>query len=149
VAAVAAVITGLAITGMAVSGRPARSAVPSGPPSYYADLEGSSAVVIRATATGRVSDTYTFTGGSIGALAAGRDDRTFYFVEESQFTATIKTFQITASGQITGLAPVRGGTIRTHGGVVDSIAVSPDGSRLAVGEFFNPARPAAAPRSPT
>ena len=138
VAAVAAVITGLAITGMAVSGHPARSAVPSGSPTYYADIEGSSVVVIRATATGKVTGTYAATGGSIGALTAARDDRTLYFVEDAQFRATIKRFRIAASGKITGLVPVRGGTIDTDGGVVDSAAVSPDGSRLAVGEFFNP-----------
>jgi hypothetical protein len=130
----AAVIAGLAITGMAVSGPPARAAVPSGAPRYYADIEGG--VVIRATATGRVTDTYVYSAGAIDALTAARDDRTFYFVEDSAFTETIKTFRITASGKITGLASVRGGTI-TQGGIVDSIAVSPDGSRLAAGEFFD------------
>lgn len=135
-AAVAAVIAGLAITGMAVPGHPAGTAVPSGPPRYYADIEGG--VVIRATATGRVTGTYTYTAGAIEALTAARDDRTFYFVEDAQSTATVKTFRITASGKITGLASVRGGTISTHGGVVDSIAVSPDGSRLAAGEFTDP-----------
>jgi len=135
-AAGAAVITGLAITGMAEPGRPARTALPSGPPTYYADVEGG--VVIRATATGRVTDGYVYTAGAIRALAATRDDRTLYLVEDSGFMTTIKTFRITASGKMTGLASVRGGTISTHDGLVDSIAVSPDGSRLAVGEFFNP-----------
>ena len=94
-------------------------------------------MVIRATATGRVIGTYVYSAGAIDALTAARDDRTFYFVEDSAFTETIKTFRITASGKITGLASVRGGTI-TQGGIVDSIAVSPDGSRLAAGEFFDP-----------
>jgi len=135
-AVVAAVITGLSTAGMAVSAGPARTAVPPGPPRYYADIEGG--VVIRSTATGAVTGTYVSRGGSIGALTAAGDDRTFYFVENSQFTATIKRFRITASGKITRLAQVRGGTINTHGGIVDSIGVSPRGSKLAVGEFSDP-----------
>jgi hypothetical protein len=139
-AAGAAGVAGLAITGMTMSGHPARTttAVSSGPPRYYADIEGSESVVIRATATGRVTDTYVYASGSIGAVTAARDDRTFYFVEDALSTATVKTFRITASGKITGLHSVRGGTISTHAGLVDSIAVSPDGSRLAAGEFFDP-----------
>jgi hypothetical protein len=115
---------------------------------YYADIEGSDSVVIRATATGRVTGTYVYASGSIGAVTAAHDDRAFYFVEDALSTATVKTFRITASGKITGLHSVRGGTISTHGGLVDSIAVSPDGSRVAAGEFFDP-DPAAAARSPT
>jgi hypothetical protein len=140
---IVAAVTCLAVSGMAMSGRQARTAVPSGtrpsgPPRYYADVEGPGVVVIRATGTGRVTDSYTYAGGSIGALTAARDNRTFYFVEDSPSNATIKTFRVTASGQITGLARVRGGTISTHGGVVDSIAVAPNGSRLVIGEFFDP-----------
>src|SRR5215467_7765666 len=134
--AVTLLLAMLAGRGTRIAEATTTSAVPSAPPSHYADIEGS-AVVIRATASGKVTDTHTFSG-SIGALAAARDDRTFYLVDDSQLKATIKTFRVTGSGQIAGLAPVRGGTIDTHGGVVDSIAVSPDGSRLAVGEFFHP-----------
>ncbi len=60
-------------------------------------MRGGGSVVIRATATGEVTGTYVYSAGIIGALTAARDDRTFYFVEDAQSTATVKTFRITAS----------------------------------------------------
>ena len=150
-AVVAALIGTAALTIMALSGHPAAAATsptpanpntpgtpatPSGPPRYYADVEGST-IVVRATATGAITSQVSFHEGVIQALAAAGDDRTFYYVTDEQSFQRIMRFRLTAKGAITGLTEVRDGTLNPQA-VADSLAVSPDGADLAVGEFFDP-----------
>jgi hypothetical protein len=136
---VAALIGAVALTFMALSGHAAAaatSATPSGPPRYYADVEGST-IVVRATATGTITSQENFHEGVIQALAAAGDDRTFYYVIDDGFAQQIMRFRVTAAGAITDLAKVRGGVLNPKA-VADSLAVSPDGAELAAGEFFDP-----------
>jgi hypothetical protein len=99
-AVVAALIGAVALTFMALSGHAAAaatSATPSGPPRYYADVEGST-IVVRATATGTITSQENFHEGVIQALAAAGDDRTFYYVIDDGSAQQIMRFRITAAG---------------------------------------------------
>ena len=107
-----------------------------GPPRYYADVENGAYVVVRATATGAKTGQLAGSGG-LTVVAAAAGNSTFYVGENENSVATIERFRITGSGTVTAVAPVSGGTL-TEGGVLQSMAVSPDGSRLAVGMFFDP-----------
>lgn len=111
------------------------ASAPAGPPRYYADVENGSYVVVRATATGAVTGQLAVPGG-LSVIAAAADNTTFYVGATANPVSTIETFRITRSGRITGVAPVTGGTL-TEGGYLQSMSVSPDGSRLAVGMFFD------------
>lgn len=114
-AAATAVIGSIAITGMALSAHPATAAAssvrsaPSGPPRYYADVEGEgSSIVIRATATSQVTATYRPSRyAAIGALAAAGGNRV-YFVDDSGTTAPPNGQQALAAargGPVTGSWP--------------------------------------------
>jgi hypothetical protein len=122
--------------GASVPAAPGPVSVPAGPPRYYADTENYGYVVVRATATGTKTAQLAGSGG-VSVIAAAADNTTFYFGEDGKSVDTISSFRITPSGAITGVAPVRGGTL-TEGGVIQSMAVSPDGTQLAVGMFFDP-----------
>lgn len=132
-ASAVALIAGLAV---AVSGRlhasPARPA--SGAlPRFYAEVGQGGPLVVRATATGRVTAHVPDPqppGGEFWAVTTAGDLNFFAEYVTPPGAATIYRFQVTAAGQVTGLAPVPGG--RLSGAVALTMAASPRGSQLAL-----------------
>jgi hypothetical protein len=127
-------------------------ATPAAPSPFYVTTDLSSTkIVVRSTATGKVvavvlvpSTLYAVTpalatGGNgtfyVAAFERGSQESgvapNFGSVQEEQ----IYRFRLTAAGHVTGFARVPGGTLRP-GWAADSLAVSADGSRLAVGSHF-------------
>jgi len=126
----------------------------AGPPTYYAEVEGSQfngphgpalvAVVVRATASGAVVariPTPVIAAAPKAlpySVAAAPDDRTFYALYTNWGRKPgdfwIYRFRISASGAATRPAAIRGGLItgQDYLGNVGGFAVSPDGSRLAL-----------------
>jgi hypothetical protein len=109
------------------------------PHRYYveAGLEGS--VVVRSTATGAVTATVldpepNYSGEAVVASAG---NGTFFVAGDRHQTGQerIYHFRLTGSGKVTGFSPVPGGVLRA-GQLADALAVSPDGSQLAVGVSF-------------
>lgn len=135
-AAVALVVTtSVLLTG----GQRQPSAGRSGPPRFYVvnELTG---FVVRATATGRVTDRIPDPAAASRqpvAVAAGGGGREFiieYARNRSESTRGSQTllysFRLTSAGRVTGLHPVAGGAI--NGSPEDDLTVSPDSSRVAV-----------------
>jgi len=131
-AAAVALIAGLAV---AVSGHqhtgPAAGA--GGLPRYYVASDGTW-LTIRATATGRETAKVLYPApprpGWFEA-AATADDRTFFALFEARGEgAIVYRFQVTSAGRISHLAPVPGGPLGHV--LVDTMAVSPSGSQLAI-----------------
>ena len=146
----------LAGDGGARGGQPA--ALPNGLPAYYAAVETTShgsGVVVRSTATGNVIARIAGLAipGQTGlypiSVTAAPDDQTFYALYSNDTSGPgggmnsnspngqliAGTFRILPSGGATTPEEVKGGVITGQSGVVNpgGIAVSPDGSRLAVG----------------
>jgi len=117
-------------------------------PRYYATVE-QGGIVIRATATGtvtgKVPNERPGHGGfgryasSVAAVDGGRE----FFAAFSGTTASfvdktwLYSFHLTSAGRVTGLAVVRGGVFR---GLLagNAMAVSPDGSKVALTLFRQP-----------
>ncbi len=125
----------------------------AGPPTYYAEVEGtfigwhgrdSVEVVVRSTATGaataRVPDPVIPGASRVlpQSVAAGPDGRTFYAAYfnwgRKPGDIWIYRFRITASGTATRPVPVKGGTVtgQDYAGNFGGFTVSPDGTRLAM-----------------
>jgi WD40-like Beta Propeller Repeat len=131
-AAAVALIAGLAVV---VPGRLHTSpdgAAAGAPPRYYAE-EGQGHLDIRATATGRVTAVVPNPrpwGGQFSAVTTA-DDQTFFaaYAVPDGLTALYR-FQVSAAGRVSRLALVAGGYSEE---TVTALAVSPDGTQLAVG----------------
>lgn len=113
---------------------------PSGPPRYYVASESGHAnglsLVVRATATGRVTGTIRdpLPDAYCGNTFAAAEGQTFFMIcttkqSGTRFKSVIYRLRITSSGRATGYAPVPGATFK--GEQADSIAASPDGSEVA------------------
>jgi hypothetical protein len=106
----------------------------AGVPRYYAEISlPSGRLLIRATATGRVTATVPDPGPHRGQFQAvtTADDRTFLaeFVTQRD-AARIYRFQLTPAGRAGRLIPVPGGNLGHD--VAATMALSPSGSQLAL-----------------
>jgi hypothetical protein len=148
VALVAGVIVALALHAASrnwtVPAAPGPASTAPGPPRYYVDLEVYGQPVVRATATGAVTARPLGPCGGT-SVAASADDRTFYVACWGDGGATtLYTFRLTGAGKAYGLARVIGG--RALGGLyVQVMAVSPDGSQIALAGFYPDSRPGLGP----
>jgi len=124
-------------------------------PQYYAEAEGgiyngSSQVVVRSTATGavvaRIANPPAATGNGdqyAVYVAAASGDQAFYAAYESggnDSDIRIYSFQLDSAGAPSALIEIAGGLIsgQNHLLNVAGLAVSPDGSRLAVATAADP-----------
>jgi hypothetical protein len=118
--------------------------LPAAPHRYYlaTDLE-TWKTAVRSTATGKVIAVVPVpslaTAGDVSPALASAGNGTFFIAafEHGVRGEQIFRFQVTASGHVTGFARVPGGTLRP-GWAADALAASPDGSRVAVGEYYYP-----------
>jgi hypothetical protein len=126
-----------------VSTGPAADSARAGVPRYYIALDSSGNpvttpvhAVVRATATGAVLGTIqpSVPGGTIRAVTAAADDRTFVLDESKSGndnvvgTRWFYVLRLSASGKPASLAKLP----FTAGRLVTGVALSPDGSKLAV-----------------
>jgi hypothetical protein len=114
--------------------RPAASAVIA-PHRYYVETELGDAAVVRATATGAVTATVPLPyrlNTDPPVVAAG--GRMFYVAAFARGARgqRIYRFRLTRAGHVSGFSPLPGGLLGA-GQMADSMAVSPDGSMVAVG----------------
>jgi hypothetical protein len=130
-AAAVALIASLAV---AVSSHlhPAPAVPTGGLPRYYA--EGDLRPVIRATATGRVTEVLPGDPGrrpGVFGTFTTADDRTFFVLFEAHGAGSrIYRFQVTPAGRVGRLVPVPGGDLGHE--IATTMAISPDGSQLAM-----------------
>jgi hypothetical protein len=109
----------------------------TGPPKYYAELEGRSSlarVVVRATATGAVVARIANPAGmSPLSVAAAPGDRTFYAMYGNHDPGGIRIYRLRlgSSGVRTALTEAARGLV-IDAMAIDASAVSPDGSQLAM-----------------
>ena len=119
---------------------------PSGPPAggqhlvprYYVveGLQGGPPVV-RATATGKITSTVPVPkSANLGLddlVASGRGGQFFVVAAAPGIQGQrLYRFRLTSTGQVTGFAPLPGGTLGNRNWTADAIAAAPDGSRVAV-----------------
>jgi len=106
----------------------------SATPKYYAEFWNGGQVMIRSTATGKVVRWAPEPAGVFGMiLSAGPDGRTFYMGTAAQRSVNaIYSFRLTASGAVTPMRKIDGGVVGSTGEMVYGLAVSPDGTELAV-----------------
>jgi hypothetical protein len=116
--------------------------LPPGIPRYYVEtgLTGGRPVV-RSTATGAVTSTVPVPGvaNAPGYALATADDNGAFFVAAfppGHQGERLYTFRLTQAGQVTGFAAVPVGKLASRQWAADALAVSPDGSRIAVGMSF-------------
>jgi hypothetical protein len=140
VSVLAAVSVGLLVR-LGNQGKPVGSTVPAGVPRYYVQ-EGTSQgllkTVVRATATGLVTDTVRCPWQSaapwIYPIAADGHQRFFMVCtsndHQSPTEARIYQFRVTSSGQANDYGLIPGGKLGAVS--VGTMAVSPDGSQVAV-----------------
>jgi hypothetical protein len=148
-AAAMVLVIGLAVAvldglfGTRQSGGPGR--LPAAPlPLYVTTDLAITRIVVRSTVTGKavavVPVTLVGNTGSLvaPALAAGGNG-TFYVAafERRVREEQIYRFRLTAAGHVTGFARVPGGALRP-GWAADSLAVSANGSQIAVGAYYYP-----------
>ena len=111
---------------------PGPAAGTSGVPRYYADMDFHGKAVVRATATGAVTDAVPvprLADAPDGNITAAANGVFFVAAFASQSQERIYRFEVTSTGKVSGFAPVPGGTIPGGG---TAMAASPDGSELAI-----------------
>jgi hypothetical protein len=109
------------------------------PPPYVVDMEWGNTLVVRATATGTVADSlrpphrwndsYSWLSTAVAASPEGRTFVAVYNMSQPDRTGVYQ-FTLTRAGRIIGFRLVRGGDIAGLAGI--SVAVSPDGSKVAI-----------------
>lgn len=116
---------------------------PAAPHQFYVGTDlSSNETIVRSTATGQAVALVPVPPSSymspVHTLLATARNGTFYLAAFSRKTRIeqIYRFRLTSSGHVTGFAPVAGGSMRRGWGV-DALAVSPDGSMVAVSTFNN------------
>jgi hypothetical protein len=149
VAAAAAVVLaiGLAVAasnGLSGTSRPAGPVnLPTAPHRFYLATDVSSGkTVVRSTATGKAVATVPvpslqIDGKPVSPAVATAGNGTFYLAafEHGRAGEQIYRFRLTGAGHVTGFARVPGGSLRPWW-AADSLAVSPDGSLVAVGAYY-------------
>jgi hypothetical protein len=159
-AAAMVLVVGLAVAASHQLFGTRQPALPAAPLPFYVttDLSGTK-IVVRSTATGKVVAVVPVTPvanaqyHAVAPALAAAGNGTFYVaaVERGSKESTVPVgngsvqsvqqeqiyrFRLTAAGHVTGFAPVPGGTLRP-GWAADSLAASADGSRLAVGAYYD------------
>lgn len=143
-AAALAVVGGLILAGRAFRGaadRPfANVASATSPPRYYVALDWNSNLTVRATATGQVTDLLPepqqWSGGSmrlleaVAASANGRRLVAVYNRFSQPYRTAVYTFTLTSAGHIADYELIRNGVLPGMARI--AVAVSPDGSKLAI-----------------
>ena len=107
-------------------------------PRYYLveGLQGG-APVVRSTATGKITATVPVpkeANVGVDDILAGARGGVFFVAAAAPGTEgqRLYRFRVSSVGRVTGFAPVPGGAIGRHYWGADAMAVSPDGSRIAV-----------------
>jgi len=119
--------------------------LPAAPVPFYVTTDVAiTKVVVRSTATGKVVAVVPVTpaettGVLVAPALATGGNGTFYLAAFQRGIAEeqIYRFRLTAGGHVTGFARLQGGALRA-GWAVDALAVSANGSRIAVGAFYYP-----------
>jgi hypothetical protein len=140
-----ALAAGTWLSGSRSSGGPAGGQAPV--PRYYLveSLEGG-APVVRSTATGKITATVPVPRKAnvsvVDILAAARGG-VFFVAAAAPGTPgqRLYRFSLTRSGQVTRFAVVPGGVLGNRNRTPDAMAVSPDGSRVAVSFAYTYAGP--------
>jgi hypothetical protein len=143
VAAAAAV---LLVAGLMVAARSLFAAAPpfadvgtrTSPPPYYVEIDANDKVIVQSTATGRRTDAVTppawvnANSSADAAVAVSADGRTFVvaYNDWDSLRTSLFRFTLTSSGEVAGLARIRTG--RLPGLTEPSLALSPDGTRIAL-----------------
>jgi hypothetical protein len=141
-AAVGVVLIVVVVSAVHLFSAPPRHERPMSPPRYYATVE-QAGIVIRATATGAVTDRIPDVrpghepfGRYVSGIAAAGGGRVFYAAYSGTVPSSVNktwvySFHLTSAGRVTGLAVVPGGVFR---GLLagNAMAVSPDGSKVAL-----------------
>jgi hypothetical protein len=145
-AAVAAALSVLLVVGLAAAARSLIAAAPSfadigtamSPPPYYVLIDPNDNIVVQSTATGRRTDVVAPPSGihansfADAALAVSGDGRTFVaaYNDLDSLRTSLFRFSITSGGTVAGFSMIRTGHLPGLTGL--SLAVSPDGSQVAV-----------------
>lgn len=133
--ATAASPTGLLLAAAVIQAPPASAAARGMPPFYVVADHGRPAAVIRDSATGRPVGRVRLPAGTdpkLTQITAAGNDRTFVLALFSVARGTrFYELRITGSGQSAGLAPLAVPPLPARE-VADAIALTPDGTRLAV-----------------
>lgn len=145
-AAVVAAATVLLVAGRMVAARsvfvPAAPFADAGtrtsPPPYYVGIDPNDRVLVQSTATGRRTDVVTPPFGisannrDDAAITVSADGRTFVaaYNDWDSLRTFLFRFTLTSSGRIAGFARIR--TARLPGLTEPSLAISPDGTQIAL-----------------
>jgi hypothetical protein len=146
-AAATVAVIGLAVAvsnGLSGSSRPAGvPPLPAAPHRFYLAIDaGISKIVVRSTATGKVAAAVPVpsltAGPSVSPALATAGNGTFYVAafERGRPGEQMYRFRLTGAGRVTQFARVPGGSLRP-GWAADALAVSPDGSLVAVGAYYD------------
>ena len=137
-----ALVIGLAVLAAQVSGRRTVPAgLPSGTPRYYVQTgRAGGRPVVRSTATGAVTGTVPVPASNALGYDLVTADRngTFFAVAAPALNRgeRLYKFRLTRTGRVTGFSAISVGALATTTWAADALAVSPDGSRIAVGMRF-------------
>lgn len=140
-----ALVIGLAVVvGWITGGHPGQTvAMSAGVPRYYVQtgLDGGRPV-IRSTVTGAVTSTVpvpTSDNAPGYAIVSAADASGTFFVaaySPADRGERLYQFRLTRDGRVTGFSAVPGGRLASGEWAANTLAVSPDGSRIAVGMSF-------------
>ncbi len=143
-----ALVVGLAVlVGRVIAGHAGQSlGRPAGLPRYYVQesLVGGRPV-IRSTSTGAVTGTVPVprSGNAAGdAIISAADASGTFFVaaySPADRGERLYQFRLTRTGRVTGFSALPGGRLADRQWVANTVAASPDGSRIAVGMSFTDA----------
>jgi hypothetical protein len=143
VAAAAAV---LLVAGLMVAARSLFAVAPpfadagtrTSPPPYYVEIDANDKVIVQSTATGRRTDVVTppawvqANSSADAAVAVSADGRTFVaaYNDWDSVRTSLFRFTLTGSGEVAGFSRIRTG--RLPGLTEPSLAISPDGTQIAL-----------------
>jgi hypothetical protein len=144
-----ALVIGLAVLAGRISARHAGPAqgLPAGVPRYYVMVgRGPGRPVIRSTATGKMISMVPVpvTGSPPGYDISTADGAGTFFVaafSRGRQGEHLYRFRLTPAGRVTGFSAVAVGALAGRNWAADALAVSPDGSRIAVGMKYAARQP--------
>lgn len=143
---VAAAASVLLVVGLMVGARSLFAAAPpfadvgtrTSPPPYYVEIDVNDKVIVQSTATGRRTDAITppawvhANSSTDAAVAVSADGRTFAvaYNDWDSLRTSLFRFTLTSSGEVAGFARIPIG--RLPGLTEPSLAISPDGTQIAL-----------------